>query len=446
MRKYFYMVIIIIITLFWSCSTVDQSFLEDKSSQNSADVVLSASDAEECRMYRSYQSDYWKDKNYRRCIYCNMYMMEYDCDFSNDKVNYYNLARSFIELDSNDCTSDCGCVDTGSCADSAFWALNQGLEGNNDDEILLELGAYMSVKTDNITQAIYYLDKAISFNEENLRVLEQLSDLYAKEERYEDQIEVLDMWIKLDLDEIKYKKAIGEKKQAYEALGRESSDVDKERWVTDKSNMLAGIYFLQALKEIDEHQQIVDYADEMLFYEPENIIILEFLAESYVTIYEYSLARDVYDKLFGINQDYKYAVEISKIFIEEEQYQKAYTWSEKAVSATINNEPRGEAVFQRAEVLFYLAKSCQDSELSFWDKIVYELALEDYEIAYQFGQYNARIRKNSLAKDDYYITTPTDWFLNASGVDSASPSRYSEKITVSLKDCYSWLNREIKSK
>ena len=410
------------------------------------DVTLSELDTEECRMYRSYQSDYWKDKNYRRCIYCNMYMMDLDCDFSNNKVNYYNLARSFIELDRNGCTGECGCLDSNTCADSAFWALNQGLDHNKDDEILLELGAYMSVKTDNITQAIYYLDKAISFNEENSRVLEQLSDLYAREERYEEQIEVINMWIKLDLDEIKYKKAIGEKKQAYEALGRESSDVDKERWVSDKSNMQSGIYFLEALKEIDEYQQIVDYADEMLFYEPDNKIILQFLAESYLTIYEYSLAREVYDKLFGLNQDYEYAIEISKIFIEEEQYQKAYIWSEKAVSAVIGNQPQGEAIFQRAEVLFYLAKSCQDSELSFWDKIIYELALEDYEIAYQSGQYNARIRKNSLAKDDYYITTATDWFLNASGVDSVSPNRYSEKITAPLKDCYSWLDREIKSK
>ena len=62
------------------------------------------------------------------------------------------------------------------------------------------------------------------------------------------------------------------------------------------------------------------------------------------------------------------------------------------------------------------------------------------------GQYNAAVRKKSLEKDDYYITTATDWFLNASGVASAAPNRYSEKITAPLKDCYNWIDREVKSK
>ena len=82
---------IFISIFFMSCATtVDVN--NQKSSSNGASVgSISAEDAEECNSYRSWQSDYWKDKNYRRCIYCNIYMMDLNCDLSENPVNYYNL-------------------------------------------------------------------------------------------------------------------------------------------------------------------------------------------------------------------------------------------------------------------------------------------------------------------------------------------------------------------
>ena len=59
--------------------------------------------------YSSWQSDYWKEKNYRRCIYCNMYMMDLNCDLSENRVNIITF-QIFIELSTEK-------------ADSAFWAL-----------------------------------------------------------------------------------------------------------------------------------------------------------------------------------------------------------------------------------------------------------------------------------------------------------------------------------
>ena len=67
---------------------------------------------------------------------------------------------------------------------------------------------------------IYYLDKVVSIDEKNPRVLEQLSDIYGQTDRYEEQIEIIDLWLKLELDEMSYKKAIGEKKNAYLQLGK----------------------------------------------------------------------------------------------------------------------------------------------------------------------------------------------------------------------------------
>ena len=89
----------------------------------------------------------------------------------------------------------------------------------------------------------------------------------------------------------------------------------------------------------------------------------------------------------------------------------------------------------------------EDTPRSFWDKIIYDLALEDYITAYESGQYNAASKKKTLQNSEYELTTQTqDWFLNASGTDRVCPSCKNDKVTARLKDCYSWIIREIKSK
>ena len=105
---------------------------------------------------------------------------------------------------------------------------------------------------------------------------------------------------------------------------------------------------------------------------------------------------------------------------------------------------KGESVYQRGEVLFYLGRSCQNQNISFWDKIVYQIALKDYKEAYKLKNYNAKLRITELEKDNYYITTATDWALNASGVSEVCPSCTNDKVDVPLKECYSFIKVRIK--
>ena len=134
----------------WRCSSTEANNISSNNSKGSANTrKLSEEEIEECKNYQSYQYDYWKNRNYRRVIYCNMYMMDMNCDNSPDyQVNYYNLSRSFIEIENSQ-------------TDSAFWALKQGLREDGNNGILLELGAYLSHKTNNIDKQVYYLDKVI---------------------------------------------------------------------------------------------------------------------------------------------------------------------------------------------------------------------------------------------------------------------------------------------
>ena len=445
MNRYSRLLFIMSLFFLWDCATTDMgSQLTDNSKGSKKTSNLSEEDIEECRLYQSYQYDYWKNRNYRRVIYCNTYMMEMSCDESiKYPVNYYNLSRSFLDLKE-------------SKIDSAFWALQQGLREDANNETLLELGAYLSKKSNNIDQQIYYLDKVISINERNPRALEQLCDIYGEVDRFEDQILIIDLWLELELDDMSYRKAIGEKKQAYQELGKETSDVDKERWQSDTSNLQYGFFFLQALIELENYDDLIDYADEVLMYDssdgsnPLALKILELKAESYLTLYNNAMAKSTYEELYLIDNSYKYAIEISKILVEEEKYTDAYLWVEKAVSGSIgvndNKMGKGESYFQRAEVLYSSAQSCQDpsGELNFWDKVVYDIALEDYNSAYDNGQYNAATRKKFL--EENYISSPSDWFLNASDVKMVCPSCSNDKVVPALKSCYSFIDRTIETK
>ena len=81
-------------------------------------------------------------------------------------------------------------------------------------------------------------------------------------------------------------------------------------------------------------------------------------------------------------------------------------------------------------------------ELDFCDRLVYDLALEDYNFSYENGNFNARMYVNQL---EDLITTKGDWFLSADGADKISPSdKKCEKLKSS--DCYSWIVRKIVSK
>ena len=446
-----YYLLFICLVLF-SCATNTTSSIQESNQINSKTSTLSEDETKECMQYSSWQSDYWKEKNYRRCIYCNMYMMDLNCDLSENRVNYYNLSRSFIELSPEK-------------ADSAFWALRTGMNVKGETEVLLELGAYIAQKTNNIDDQLFYLQEVSELYPNNQRALEKLSSLYGKQERYDEQVEVLDLWLDfeicspdsdLDKDEDyvcitpkKYKKAISEKKRAYQFQGLETSEVDLERWEADKSNMQYGLFYLKALKEQEDWYNIIDYADEMLFYDNSNISILEMKAEAQETEFEYTEAISTYERLFDITSDFKYAVNISKILVEDSNFKDAFKWAKEAVvsaESNPNQEGKGEAVFQKAEVLFYLGRSCQDQSISFWDKIVYEIALKDYKKAYEFKNYNAQLRVNELEKDNYYITTTSDWAQYASGVNEVCPSCQNDKIEDPLKDCYSFITTKVKKK
>ncbi|MAV58404.1 MAG: hypothetical protein CMG07_00430, partial [Candidatus Marinimicrobia bacterium] len=139
---------------------------------------------------------------------------------------------------------------------------------------------------------------------------------------------------------------------------------------------------------------------------------------------------NTFEQLYKIDKNYKTAIEISKILIEEENYKIALDWSEIAIKSSGEN---GASLFQRAEVFFALADACSGESLTFSDKLVYEISFEDYSSALRKGFYRAKARKEFLEENN--ITSKGDWFMLGNDI-VAKPEG----------NCYSWISREVKKK
>ena len=99
-------------------------------------------------------------------------------------------------------------------------ALKQGVK-KDGDKLLIELVAWVLDKQiklgdkSKIEDQIYYLEKLLDIDSEDLTALEKMSDTYKNNSMFDEQIEVLNRWLKIDPSN---NKALKDKKNAYESL------------------------------------------------------------------------------------------------------------------------------------------------------------------------------------------------------------------------------------
>ncbi len=377
---------------------------------------------DDCDKFLSFASTNWHDKDYIGCI--EQYKTAIYCGcVSNDEYYIFKyLGRSFME--------------TGKL-DSAYWSFNQGLKYNSDDENLLEYAAWNAGKMNNIQDQMYYIERLLEINPDNVRALERMNDTYKKNEMYNEQLIILDLWLKIEPEN---KKAISEKKIAYNKLGKDENDVNRERWNSDKSNLQYGLDYAEGLIEKDENDLAIDVCNELLVYDPNNIRLLKVIADAYINAYQDGKALQYLEKLGNIDKDnVNTLLDISEVCMNIEEFKKGYNWVNKAIS---KNKSLGKCYFQRAELLVVLVESNIENEINFCDRLVYDLAWEDYNSSYDNGNLKAKIYRDQL---DDFITSKGDWFLNADKFKEISPS--SDDCTKLKKsECYSWLERKVNSK
>ena len=313
--------------------------------------------------------------------------------------------------------------------DSAAYIFDQGLKFIQEDIELLEYAGENAGKLNKVEKQIYYYDKILSFEENNLEILEMLSNVYRDREMYEDQVSILNIWLNYEPTS---KNANAEKKAAFAALGKDESDVDRERWESETSNIQYGLDYIRSLQDAGNIEKIIEVCKELLVYEKYNTTILRSLGDAYLNLYKEDEALNIYNTLAKVDPtNYDVAIDISKILVNKEKFSESLDWAEKAVSMSGQT---GKSIYQRAEVYFSVAESCSGDPLTFWDKVVYEVSWEDYKTASNKGYIQAKTRRDFVGEN--FITTPADWFMRPDGEKEVEPQG----------ECYSWIKKSVKRK
>ena len=328
--------------------------------------------------------------------------------------------------------------------DSSTWAFSQGLKIIPDSEKLLDWAAQSSskeVKNGNINKLdkqLYFLERLLEINPENISALERMSNAYKVNEMYEEQIVAIDQWLKIDPSNAK---AINDKKKAFEKLGKDASEVDKERWTREPDNLEYGILYLKSLMSDENYELASDIAEEVLLYNDTNKRILKLVSDIYIKNLEDNKAAKYLEKLMQQSDiDTDYLIKLSNVYLNLDKYNKAYSISNQAITLGKNI---GKAYFQRAEVLARAVDFYGSDEFDFCDRLIYDLASEDYNMAYKNGILNAKIYNNNLKE---FTTDVGDWFMIDEKFSKMSPDNL-ECSNIKGSDCYSFIkNREVDRK
>lgn len=383
---------------------------------------LDYDDENDCDKFLSFASTNWHDKDYIGCIEQYKTALYCGCVSSDEYYIYKYLGRSFMEVGK---------------LDSAYWSFDQGLKYNGDDENLLEYAAWNAGKMNDIQNQMYYIEQLLEINPDNIRALERMSDTYKKNEMYEEQLIMLGLWLNIEPDN---KKALSEKKTVYAKLGKDENDINRERWNADKSNIQYGLDYAQGLIDKDESELAIKVCKELLAFDSNNPRLLKVISDAYVNTYEEKKALEYLEKLANIDsKNTNTLLEVSEVCTNAGEFKKGYAWSNKAIAV---NKSLGKCYFQRAELLVALVETNMGDEIDFCDRLVYDLAWEDYNSSYDNGYLNAKVYRDQL---DDFISTKGDWFLNAENNPSISPSS-KDCLTLKGTNCYSWLERKVNSK
>ena len=82
--------------------------------------------------------------------------------------------------------------------DSAAYIFDQGLKFIQEDIELLKYAGENAGKLNKIEKQIYYYDKILSIEENTPEVLEILSNIYRDREMYEEQVDILNLWLQYE--------------------------------------------------------------------------------------------------------------------------------------------------------------------------------------------------------------------------------------------------------
>ena len=386
---------------------------DDGSGYSTSSNSIDESTLQDCDMYLSFAAD-----NYSRNEFQNA---------ANHFNTVINLGCGEVKADQLFLWLGISYTNIGKL-DSADYVFRNGIKYLPSDKDLIEQASYVSGKLNDLDQQIYYLELLIDIDSgSRIRHIEKISKILKNMKRYKEQLRYIDKWLEIDPTS---PDAISEKKIVYEKLGRNTIEVDRQRWEKEPQNKQFGLSYISVLSDNGDYIAIIDVCSDLLIYNTSDKDILLQLSKAYENLGKIDEAiRTLKDIYMSDSRDSQIPIDISTLFLSKETYELALEWADKAVKIDTKS---GSAYAHRASVYEAIVLGCLDGK-EFMNKVVYEMAWEDYSKAYDLGFKSVRAQKNNLEE---FITTKSDWFMRPEG----------EKLISPKGECYNFINRKVKRK
>ena len=317
--------------------------------------------------------------------------------------------------------------------DSAEYVLLDGLQKLPDNVDLRKRLAYSYKKQGKYDEQIVEYERLVEMVPEDLSVMNDLSKLYKENERYDDQIFILEQILKVDQgNEI----AQSELAMAFENSGRDPLDVYRKRYEDNPENLSYGLDYADRLMQAESYQDALPILRKLISKDPNSKLSYRKLAEASKLVDDLDGAAKAYEELFKIDpRDIKTAINISDIYLENDDYRQALKWADKA--STLDSKS-GEGEGQKGKVYYFGWDNFRQNPFTNDDRIVAKLAY-DYFVEAEKKGHNGFSKSSWLRENQKDVLYgKAQWFM---AEDKIKRSR----SIATKSENYNWVTESLKA-
>ena len=367
-----------------------------------------------CPRVFSSAAEFYKNRDWAATVRAYDELTELGCDQDDPKEVYLYYAIAYEYMGKYD---------------SSEIVLLKGLTFLPDNVELRKRLAYSYDKQGKSNLRMDELDRLTFLAPEDFEIKIELAKLYGEEERFDDQIAVLNTILKMNpMNE----GAQSDLARAYELSGRDPLDVYKNRFDNNPDNISYGLDYAEKLLADDRPDDAAKVLKQVVATDPSSKVAYRKLAEAYDKDDRLADAAKTYERLFRLDpRDFRVAIKIVDVYVEEQDYKSAFDWADKAV--TISGE--GEALGAKGNVYYKAFQACRTGEISVDDRVVATLAFNLFSDAEENG-FSRYSRSKDWLKENEVLFGKPQWFM----MDATVKNRGYVKAGSS---CYSWVSERL---
>ncbi|CUU06433.1 Tetratricopeptide repeat-containing protein [Candidatus Kryptobacter tengchongensis] len=297
--------------------------------------------------------------------------------------------------------------------------------------------------TNREIEAIQAYEKGIELDFEHIEFyyIDRLGVLYIKhmEENPEYREKAIELYRKV-LDKDPQNVTANDRLRALVKDISELIELNKKRLEVDPENTeliwtIANLYI-----RAEDYRNAIPYLEKLTKKFPDNETYWNRLGYCYQRVGEYKKAIDVYNRSLKINPDAKEIIlNIAVCYRELDNFEQARIWARRAMAKDKN---WGRPYLEIAQIYEAAVAKCVKTtkggdwtKIDFVDKLVYQLAVEYYELAKKIDPSVANEANQRIKNLETLVPTQEDYFFNKRKIKEG-------KIAIT-GGCYDWIGESI---